>query len=132
TGKPTFDGETLTAKLLAHQSQPIPSLRASRGDVPEQLDAVFGRMVAKRIEERYQSMSEVIADLELCAGDAPPEGDLRPAVAPSSDIGQLTFLRDIPVQTAHRPVLTKQPVAGKSSKPPTVLIVGIVGAVAVG
>src|SRR5260221_657888 len=64
TGKATYDGDTLMKKLLAHRDKPVPSLRESRPEVPEQIQAVFTRMVAKKIEDRYQTMSEVIADLE--------------------------------------------------------------------
>src|ERR1700676_2804749 len=56
TGKATYDGETVAAKLLAHHTQPIPDLRQLRDDVPEQVAAVFKKMVAKKIEDRYQSM----------------------------------------------------------------------------
>src|SRR5271154_1615141 len=65
-GKPVYGGETITAKLLAHHHQPIPDLRQLRDDVPEQVDAVFRKMVAKKIEARYQTMPEVVADLETC------------------------------------------------------------------
>ena len=47
-------------KLLAHSTGPIPSLRASRGDVPEHVDAVFQKMLAKKPDGRFQSMAEVI------------------------------------------------------------------------
>ena len=33
---------------------------------PQQVDAVFQKMVAKKIEDRYQTMTEVVADLERC------------------------------------------------------------------
>jgi formylglycine-generating enzyme required for sulfatase activity len=68
TGESPFTGETLTKILLAHQMSPVPSLRKARGDVPPQLDAVFQKMVAKKPEERYQSMTEVIVALETCVG----------------------------------------------------------------
>ena len=65
TGKATYDGDTIMKKLLAHRDQPIPSLRADRHDVPLELDTVFRRMLAKRVEDRFQTMSELIAELEL-------------------------------------------------------------------
>ena len=65
-GKPVYEGETITGKLLAHHHQPIPELRKLRNSVPEKVDAVFRKMVAKKIEDRYQTMTEVIADLEKC------------------------------------------------------------------
>ena len=64
TGKATYDGETLMAKLLAHRESPIPVLRSVVPDVSEQVEAVFQKMVAKKVEGRYQTMTEVIADLE--------------------------------------------------------------------
>jgi serine/threonine protein kinase len=47
SGKPTYDGDTLMKKLLAHREHPIPLLRSVRADVPEQVEAIFKKMVAK-------------------------------------------------------------------------------------
>jgi len=63
-GENVYGGETLVQKLLAHREQPIPSLLAKRKDVPSALDEVFRKMVAKRPEDRMQSMREVIDALE--------------------------------------------------------------------
>jgi serine/threonine protein kinase len=60
TGRPPYVEKSLMKKLLAHSTGPIPSLRASRGDVPEHVDAVFQKMLAKKPEGRFQSMGEVI------------------------------------------------------------------------
>ena len=68
TGDAIYKGETLAKILIAHQLSPIPSLCKARSDVSPQLDAVFQKMVAKKPEDRYQSMAEVIADLETCIG----------------------------------------------------------------
>ena len=59
TGRPPFAGDTVTQKILAHREQPVPSLRAVRPDVPEWLDGVFRKMLAKRPEDRQQTMGEV-------------------------------------------------------------------------
>jgi len=70
TGRPVYGGDTLTKKILAHREDPIPSLCDVRKDVPASLDAVFQRMVAKQADQRYPTMTEVIADLEACRADA--------------------------------------------------------------
>jgi serine/threonine protein kinase len=57
TGNPPYQAETLTARLLAHQNDPIPVLSQVRADVPPTLDAVFAKMIAKSAEQRYQSMT---------------------------------------------------------------------------
>jgi len=66
TGKSTYEGDTLMKKLLAHREQPIPALRTIRPEVSEQLDVVFRKLVAKKVEDRFQTMTEVIAELERC------------------------------------------------------------------
>jgi len=63
TGRPPYDGDNAMQVLLAHRDQPVPSLCAARADVPQTLDALFQRLVAKRPEDRPPSMRDVIAEL---------------------------------------------------------------------
>lgn len=109
TGKATYDGDTLTSKLLAHQNDPIPSLRSVRADVPEQVEAVFRKMVAKKIEDRYQTMADVIADLEKCSSgqvvNMPPPVEI-------SDDGLTDFLKDLP---ASSPTIRGQTQAARAN-----------------
>lgn len=88
TGKSTYGGNTIMQKLLAHREAPIPSLQACRDEIPAALDAVFQRMVAKKPDERYQSMSEVIAALESCGVDQSRQENPQTANPESSDLFQ--------------------------------------------
>lgn len=69
-GKPMYEGDSLMERLLGHREKIIPSLLEHRKDIPASLDALFHRMVAKKAERRCQTMSEVVAELEKCAGHA--------------------------------------------------------------
>ncbi len=100
TGKATYDGDTLMAKLLAHRDQPIPSLRESRPEVPEQIQAVFSRMVAKKIEDRYQTMTEVIVDLAGLTNGKEPAANTRPSAGSFAESGLTDFLRDVSLAPA--------------------------------
>lgn len=88
-GRSVYSGDTTVMRLLAHRDADIPSLRAERPDVPEYLDAVFQKMVAKKPEDRFASMTEVIAELEKCAAPKPDE------FAETADLGS------VPLASAH-------------------------------
>lgn len=96
TNKAMYSGDTLVQVLLAHRDQPIPSLRDERPDVSEELDNVYQKMVAKRPEDRYQSMCEAISALERCLQAVPVgAGDVGTTSlqdGPKSDSQLNTFL----------------------------------------
>ncbi len=50
-------------RLVAHREHPLPSLRKACPDAPAWLDGIFRKMVAKRPEDRYQSVTALISDL---------------------------------------------------------------------
>ncbi len=81
TGKPPYQGDSIMNRVLAHREQPIPALRTCRSDIPEFLEAVFSKMVAKQVANRYQTVSQIIADLEQVAGSQV----VLPAGEPSAD-----------------------------------------------
>lgn len=63
TGRSTYPGDTLMERLAAHREHTIPDLCAIRADVPQRLQTVFARMVAKKPEDRYQAAGDVIDEL---------------------------------------------------------------------
>jgi len=78
TGESAYHGDSAMARLLAHREDPIPSLSAAVPEVPESLDAVFHKMVAKQPEDRYQTMAEVIAELKASAASVDSRPDELP------------------------------------------------------
>jgi len=65
-GKPPYEGVSTVQKIIAHREHPIPSLRVYRPEVPEILDQVLHRMLAKLPADRFQSMEEIIDALRTC------------------------------------------------------------------
>lgn len=68
TGRPPFERETLEELYAAHVSAPVPRLRTRVLDIPEDLESVIMRCLAKAPEARYQSVDEVAAALRTTAG----------------------------------------------------------------
>jgi eukaryotic-like serine/threonine-protein kinase len=69
TGEVPYSGDSLMALALRHVKDPVPSVRAVRPEVPEPVDAVVARMLAKRQEDRFGSMEEAAEALETCLAD---------------------------------------------------------------
>jgi serine/threonine protein kinase len=64
TGQPPFADGTILQRLWRHQQAEPPPLDQFRPDIPAELAAILGRMLAKRPEDRYQSPAEVATALE--------------------------------------------------------------------
>jgi serine/threonine protein kinase/membrane protein implicated in regulation of membrane protease activity len=63
-GRPPFVAKTAMEVITKHMKEPITPPSVIDEHVPESLSAILLRMVAKRPQDRYQTMSEVIAALE--------------------------------------------------------------------
>ncbi len=68
TGHPPFDHPSVTDLLRMQLSAPVPRIRDSAPEVPEGLDFLVERLMAKRTENRPDSAAEVIEILKLVAG----------------------------------------------------------------
>jgi serine/threonine protein kinase/WD40 repeat protein len=119
SGKAAYEGDTLMAKLLAHREAPLPSL----GDnVPEQVQAVFRKMAAKRIADRYQTMSEVVTALEAYSSGQQTSLSIQPSAGTGSSSDVLTFLRNVTLNTFHKAKPTRKPVLAANRKKNKTLI----------
>jgi serine/threonine protein kinase len=88
TGKKLYDAKGVVDRIMMHRSSPIPLLMKEQS-VPKELQVVFEKMVAKKPDDRYQSMKEVIAALDAIG---------RPAVAPSTSAAAVVAIADDPAE----------------------------------
>ncbi len=72
-GEAPYKGETIFQVFMQHREAEIPSLRDKRPDVPEKVETVCRKMLAKSPEDRFQSMGELLAALDDCDIAPPPE-----------------------------------------------------------
>lgn len=73
-GKRPFGGGNQTAVLSAMLTQEPASLRSAKPEIPAALDTVLGRALAKTRAQRYQTIRELLADLNSAVRIAPPSG----------------------------------------------------------
>jgi len=64
TGSLPYDAEAPLAIILKHLNSPIPAARDTDPDLPEAIDHVVSRLMAKDPDDRYQNANDLIADLE--------------------------------------------------------------------
>jgi serine/threonine protein kinase len=64
TGRPPFSGKTAIEVMLKHASEPVIRPEAIVKRVPRELSDILLRMMAKKPEDRYAGMGEVVAALQ--------------------------------------------------------------------
>lgn len=65
TGKLPYDAETPLAIVLKHLNSPTPLARDVNPALPEQLDRIVNKSIAKEAINRYQTANDLIEDLRL-------------------------------------------------------------------
>lgn len=65
TGQAPYPQGTVLQKLLQHQGDEAPDPRQLNPEVPVEVAAIVGKMMAKQPERRYQNAPELVADLLL-------------------------------------------------------------------
>ena len=70
TGRPPFEGRSALEILNKHQTEPVTPPEQVVKDVPGSLSAIILKMLAKKPEDRYANLGEVIDALEGFLGIA--------------------------------------------------------------
>ncbi|HET6898462.1 MAG TPA: TonB family protein [Vicinamibacteria bacterium] len=133
-GEQPFPGNNVTSILykLVHVDPIEPANLEMNGLVPEKWHEVFGRVLAKKPDDRYQTATEFVQDLEYCLGawfgaieETGTAGTVRaPAAAaapPARPGDEVTAALPVVTDEAARktdPPGTRPPVARPAAPPP--------------
>ncbi len=108
TGQLPFDRPTNVAKMFAHVNDPVPAVRSIAPAVPEWLDAIVTKAMAKRPEDRFASaklltraLGEALEDLNareraIAAPTTHHQPSAEPAEAPAAPSEATTVPREAP------------------------------------
>lgn len=103
-GRTVYQGPGPPAVLLAHQRQPVPSLRELRPEVPVELDRLIRRSLAKNPDDRVGSMTEFLRELAPLLDDCEQSDALLLPVELENTIGSNGQARAPAATTARIPV----------------------------
>jgi WD40 repeat protein/serine/threonine protein kinase len=115
TGQAPFRAEALAQLLLKHQMEKPPSVRALRPEVPEGLEILLQRMMAKKPEHRPSTPAEVASALAMFArggqvsaslasvAAAVPVNRIPPPPSPEDAFAALNFDDTTPSRSGTRP-----------------------------
>ena len=90
TGRRPFEGDTAATEAFAHVNAPVPSAETIHPELPDGVDEVLERALAKDPADRPASCTELVRDLrDAFRGAVRP----KPAPAPRSRRGRRSRLR---------------------------------------
>jgi serine/threonine protein kinase len=104
TGKLPFEGDNPLQVLMKHQTEPAPSFEDVRPDrpVPAMLEVVIQRALAKKPQDRQQSMSDLLVDLQRAGEGAPAK--TPPKAIPAPGMARHVSPQPLPLAGGHTPL----------------------------
>ncbi len=103
TGRVPFDAETPMAVVIKHITEPLPMPRLVNPAIPEQIELVILKALAKDPQDRYQSCGEMSAALKRAAQAVPLtdilgfDQRMPPSLSP---VEKLDAFAPLPIETA--------------------------------
>ena len=112
-GHPPFDADTTVGILMKHVNEPIPRIRDSRKEIPDELAEIIEKALAKNPDDRYQSAEHITTALQLF-NKLSPETDSQSTVSSKSKVRSETPLS---VKTLSAALETEPPAGQKVVTP---------------
>ena len=108
-GKRPFVGESAPATMMMHLTNPVPKLAPTNPDIPDSLDHVIAKAMAKTPSQRYQSAKEIGNAIRAISAQYKPavqknQQSFHPSGQPQESTGSYTGS-----QAAPRPAISPRP-----------------------
>jgi len=104
TGRPPFNGEDVTSVMFQILNFMPPPPSALNAEVPEMLDFIIAKALAKSSADRYANASELAADLRECQKRMAAAGVSPAAASVASKLATASFNRDSASELLSRTV----------------------------
>ncbi|HEX5862104.1 MAG TPA: Stk1 family PASTA domain-containing Ser/Thr kinase [Nocardioides sp.] len=86
TGRPPFVGDSPVAVAYQHVREPATPPSQHDDELPEEIDAIVMKALAKRVEDRYQSAAAMRNDIERYLAGRPVQAVVPPPPPPTTSI----------------------------------------------
>ncbi len=112
-GRPPFEADSAMTLMMMHLTDPVPDIHELRVEVPEGINRIISKAMAKKREERFQSAVDMAAALQQTMIEP---GAARQMIAPvERPIAVAATIIDTPLD--HRSVSTTIEAAGRQGTP---------------
>ncbi len=129
TGRVPYEAETPMAVVVKHITSPLPLPRSVNPAIPEVVERVILKALAKDVTDRYARAGELVQALKAAIGQTPPQEE----VAAPGSVTEVVPPRPAPevvppppAPVAPRPT-PQVPAPAKKSGPPLLLLAGLGG-----
>ena len=122
TGRPPFKGDSAVAVAYQHVEQIPPTPSSILSDIPDSLDRVVLKALAKNREDRYPSAAAMLADLQRVARGldvgAPPADSWATEVLPAAGVASAQTAATMPMAPVANRTPAPAMAATSTSLPP--------------
>jgi tetratricopeptide (TPR) repeat protein len=139
TGRVPYDADTPMAIVIKHMTAPLPLPREVNPDLPEPVERVLLKALAKDANGRYQTAGEMVAALEQAVAQVgassapPPEPRAREELTPTPETSSPTAVLDHPPRAATPATPAPgQPLLGRVPRWPWILAAGLAALLVIG
>ncbi|HET7087997.1 MAG TPA: protein kinase [Anaerolineae bacterium] len=123
-GRLPYDADTPLAVVLKHINEPLPVPRALKSDLPEGVERVIVKALAKNPDDRYQTVAEMTAELKRAMGlpaDVTPTEQMKDGsamkLAGATVVGRIGAVTPQPERAASSATVARTGASSTAARP---------------